>query len=409
MLIVSNWDKNVQVYDRLALMYSLEDASEMRMVNKNMMRLLLAFVLCGCLSQSHAQPDIAAGDLTVKAPPPATGKYVVFTETTISFDLTYTVTDTITPTAVKMYFSNDDESKKTNPEVTALGAGAPDGKAITDGGTYSDLAAKITLDGENCAAYTKLCVNIETEESESNNDNNKKCNDLGPTAGTTVCADVGAGTFTLKTPNPASSGYELDKATASTFDLAYTVIDTGATVANVKVYFSDADGSTKSTEQTAGGDNAPKDAAVGTSGSWTGLTATLTLDKANCAKYTKQCVSITANDEYQGNNEKCIEFGAGADKAGVKPSCTADSPADCSDPGPAPTNGQKSGTDYTHGSTVTYTCDSGFTLSGEGTLTCDDGKWNHAVPTCTDDSSAGMLTVNMFMTLIALMAALFQM
>ena len=65
------------------------------------------------------------------------------------------------------------------------------------------------------------------------------------------------------------------------------------------------------------------------------------------------------------------------------PICTLDNTADdCTDPGAAPTNGQKSGDDYSHGQTVTYTCDTGYTLSGDGTLTCELGVWDNAVPTC---------------------------
>ena len=56
--------------------------------------------------------------------------------------------------------------------------------------------------------------------------------------------------------------------------------------------------------------------------------------------------------------------------------------ADCGDPGAAPTNGQKVGTDYTHGSTVVYSCDSGYTLVGTGTLTCTSGSWDNPVPNC---------------------------
>ncbi|XP_070546178.1 C4b-binding protein beta chain-like isoform X2 [Ptychodera flava] len=61
--------------------------------------------------------------------------------------------------------------------------------------------------------------------------------------------------------------------------------------------------------------------------------------------------------------------------------------ADCTDPGAAPTNGQKTGATYTHGSTVTYTCDTGYTLSATGDLTCSDGSWDNQVPTCTEGTA----------------------
>ncbi|XP_070546010.1 C4b-binding protein beta chain-like [Ptychodera flava] len=56
--------------------------------------------------------------------------------------------------------------------------------------------------------------------------------------------------------------------------------------------------------------------------------------------------------------------------------------ADCTDPGDAPMNGQKTGTDYSHGSIVTYTCDEGYALSGPGELTCTSGSWDNQIPTC---------------------------
>ncbi|XP_077983431.1 C4b-binding protein beta chain-like isoform X2 [Glandiceps talaboti] len=63
------------------------------------------------------------------------------------------------------------------------------------------------------------------------------------------------------------------------------------------------------------------------------------------------------------------------------PTCIANN---CTDPGAAPQNGQISGSDYTHGSTVEYTCDAGYELSGPGVLTCKAGQWDNEVPTCND-------------------------
>ena len=56
---------------------------------------------------------------------------------------------------------------------------------------------------------------------------------------------------------------------------------------------------------------------------------------------------------------------------------------DCSSP-PTLTTGQvdtSSGT--TFGSTVTYTCNTGYTLTGSSSLTCgSDGNWSPVSPTC---------------------------
>ncbi|XP_070546000.1 autotransporter adhesin BpaC-like [Ptychodera flava] len=259
-------------------------------------------------------------DTDSETPSPTTGKYIVGVETTIAFDLSYTIpSGTVTPTAVKVYFSNADGNTKTT-EVPATGTPTD---AVNSDGTFSGLTAALTIDSTNCAAYTKLSASIEAT-GDTDNQNNVASVDFGSAAdkaGIKVCADVGAGTFTLKTPNPATSGFPLATATASTFDLAYTVVGTGGTVSNVKVYFSDANGSKKSTEVTAGGSNAPS-GDVDTAGTWEDLAASLTLDATNCEDYTKLCASITITDDDSSNNEVCIEFGKDAAKAGEKPDCT---------------------------------------------------------------------------------------
>uniref|UniRef100_UPI00358FCE16 CUB and sushi domain-containing protein 3-like n=1 Tax=Myxine glutinosa TaxID=7769 RepID=UPI00358FCE16 len=58
----------------------------------------------------------------------------------------------------------------------------------------------------------------------------------------------------------------------------------------------------------------------------------------------------------------------------------------CLDPGMV-YNSTRLGTSFRLGSTVSYTCDSGYTMSGYSTLTCEmhqQGKlqWNHLLPTC---------------------------
>ncbi|XP_077977170.1 uncharacterized protein LOC144432767 [Glandiceps talaboti] len=128
--------------------------------------------------------------------------------------------------------------------------------------------------------------------------------------------DIAATTLTLTNPDPTSSSFTEGASADITFTLAYTVTGTGGTPSDVKVYFSDG-GSTKSTEVVAGGTNAPS-GAVGSSGSFDDLTATITLDAANCAIYTKLCAAITVTDDDTTNNVACIDFGVGATKAGQK-------------------------------------------------------------------------------------------
>ncbi|XP_070549840.1 CUB and sushi domain-containing protein 3-like, partial [Ptychodera flava] len=94
-----------------------------------------------------------------------------------------------------------------------------------------------------------------------------------------------------------------------------------------------------------------------------------------------QTVTYTCDTGYTLSGDATLTCELG-DWDNAVPTCLPD---DCTDPGAAPTNGQKNGDDYSHGQTVTYTCDTGYTLSGDATLTCDLGNWDYAVPTCLPD------------------------
>ena len=68
-----------------------------------------------------------------------------------------------------------------------------------------------------------------------------------------------------------------------------------------------------------------------------------------------------------------------------KKSCTCTLPAgtSCSPAPDAPANGQRSGSGTTFESTVTYTCNPGYTLQGDNRRTCmASGEWSGKTPTC---------------------------
>nr|XP_006818425.1 PREDICTED: low-density lipoprotein receptor-related protein 2-like [Saccoglossus kowalevskii] len=65
--------------------------------------------------------------------------------------------------------------------------------------------------------------------------------------------------------------------------------------------------------------------------------------------------------------------------SGSAPTCLGD----CPDQSP-PTNGQRIGL-LTHGSSLTFICDSGYTLVGAAILTCNDGTWDNTAPSCFAD------------------------
>ncbi|XP_070546029.1 C4b-binding protein-like [Ptychodera flava] len=59
---------------------------------------------------------------------------------------------------------------------------------------------------------------------------------------------------------------------------------------------------------------------------------------------------------------------------------------DCTEPD-APKDGSKEGEDLSDGSEVTFSCNEGYTLVGEDTLTCNNGVWDNDEPTCIADAS----------------------
>jgi hypothetical protein len=47
-----------------------------------------------------------------------------------------------------------------------------------------------------------------------------------------------------------------------------------------------------------------------------------------------------------------------------------------------PTNGTVVASGYTYGENATFSCDSGFDLDGNSTITCGLGTWDSTFPTC---------------------------
>lgn len=63
----------------------------------------------------------------------------------------------------------------------------------------------------------------------------------------------------------------------------------------------------------------------------------------------------------------------------------------CLDPG-IPVNGHRHGNNFNIRSTVTFSCDPGYTLSDEEPLICErNHQWNHALPSCDGKCQAPQL------------------
>ena len=55
--------------------------------------------------------------------------------------------------------------------------------------------------------------------------------------------------------------------------------------------------------------------------------------------------------------------------------------ANCKDPG-IPRNGTRTGDNFGHGQTVSFTCNNGYTLIGSKSMVCRNGVWSSSLPQC---------------------------
>ncbi|XP_078348081.1 sushi, von Willebrand factor type A, EGF and pentraxin domain-containing protein 1-like isoform X8 [Oculina patagonica] len=70
-------------------------------------------------------------------------------------------------------------------------------------------------------------------------------------------------------------------------------------------------------------------------------------------------------------------FCVAGDWNSTKPTCKAS----CPDPG-MPQDGRRIGSNFAHGSEVTFVCFQEFSLVGSQSMTCHDGRWSSLVPVC---------------------------
>ena len=64
--------------------------------------------------------------------------------------------------------------------------------------------------------------------------------------------------------------------------------------------------------------------------------------------------------------------------------CVLSAAVSCGPAPKAPANGRQISSDTTFGSTVTYTCNPGYTLQGDNGHTCmANGQWSGRTPTCS--------------------------
>ena len=95
--------------------------------------------------------------------------------------------------------------------------------------------------------------------------------------------------------------------------------------------------------------------------------------------YYNSTVSYSCNTGYNLTGAASITCNATGLWSAPVPSCP---PVSCGDPG-TPNNGNKKSSIYTYNSVVSFQCNSGFFLSGSVSLTClSNGSWDESVPSC---------------------------
>ena len=90
-------------------------------------------------------------------------------------------------------------------------------------------------------------------------------------------------------------------------------------------------------------------------------------------------VQYYCNEGYQLSGGSSAQCTAAGDWNVTLPNCTL---VNCGDPG-IPDNGARNGDNFYYNSTITYSCNIGYNLTGTATLTClSNGTWNESIPTC---------------------------
>ena len=90
-------------------------------------------------------------------------------------------------------------------------------------------------------------------------------------------------------------------------------------------------------------------------------------------------VQYYCNEGYQLSGDSSIECTANGNWNNTLPNCTK---INCTDPG-TPTNGTRNVVDFYYNSTVSYSCNTGYNLTGTASITCNaTGLWSAPVPSC---------------------------
>ncbi|XP_019862954.1 PREDICTED: CUB and sushi domain-containing protein 3-like, partial [Amphimedon queenslandica] len=90
-------------------------------------------------------------------------------------------------------------------------------------------------------------------------------------------------------------------------------------------------------------------------------------------------VQYHCNEGYQLSGDSSIECTSNGNWNNTLPNCAI---INCTDPD-TPTNGTRNGTVFTFNSTVLYSCDTGYTITGASSLTClSNGSWDASAPSC---------------------------
>ncbi|XP_070546709.1 uncharacterized protein [Ptychodera flava] len=273
----------------------------------------------------HCHPDVGTGWFTVLSPANLT-KDMCENQTDIVFELELCMIsgdDEAQVTKVTLYYTDHENFEQKT--ISSSGAEVRLNDTVVPG-EKTLIRGETPLEGDlaNCGSYTHLCAVVTAVDDARFEDDDSCIRIDGGTESTANCRDIALEKLILKRPNPERSGFEYGRATKAVFDVQFSIIEGSVKPSRIELFFSDVNRNIESTRGKGYDGNAPDGkTTLVSSGSFSDITTSVTLDADKCEQYTRLCAEIEVEDSVHANNVVCAIFGAGPDKAGVKPSCSA--------------------------------------------------------------------------------------
>ncbi|XP_077861942.1 uncharacterized protein LOC144342973, partial [Saccoglossus kowalevskii] len=245
--------------------------------------------------------DVAVNSFSITSPS-SDLVYTIGTSTDVTIDIDLdSVNGGAEVSGVKAFFANDDTSSQSSV-VDATGTST----AAANAASITDAVLSLTLDAEQCTVYTRLCIELQVTDTDSDTRNNVACLLFTENpASTVICTDVAVNSFSITSPS-SDLVYTIGTSTDVTIDIDLDSVNGGAEVSGVKAFFANDDTSSQSSVVDATGTST----AAANAASITDAVLSLTLDAEQCTVYTRLCIElqVTDTDSDTRNNVACLLF-----------------------------------------------------------------------------------------------------